>query len=331
MNIKRMSKLGVLICLLSFALYGQSAFAQMTEITDDEGSTIRFDKPFSRIISLYPAHTENLAFLGCDEEFIGIGRSDNYPASISDKNRFSYRDNTEKFLAARPDLILIRPMISRSVPELISKLRSAGITVVSLQPTNIDQMFDYWRLLGLLTGKTTEADKMVQQFTLALDQLEDSIPVPREERPRVYFEAIHSKMKTFAPDAISMFALETGGGLNIANDAVARNNSNIAPYGKERILAKANEIDIYLSQTGRMNRVSLTDIYNEPGFQLIKALQTNSVFLVDEELVSRPTMRLLTGISKIQSALYPVLRREQPDVASHEPLFTPQTQLQKWQ
>ncbi len=294
------------------------------ELTDDESQTITVTTPFSRIISLYPAHTENLAFMGCDTALIGVGESDNYPESISRKPLFSYRDNAEIFLAAQPDLILIRPMISRSQPELIEQLRASGITIISLQPTSIDQMFTYWQKLGQLCGQTEKAASMVEQFKDTIAELKANIPQQQSDRPLVYFEAIHDKMKTFSPTAISVFALTAGGGRNVADDAIGRNNSNIAPYGKERILSRADSIDIFLSQTGRMNRVTVDEIYNEPGFQLIKAIQNKSVFLIEEELVSRPTMRLLTGISKIQSFLYPRLQSSQQQVVRHELHQNPQ-------
>lgn len=280
-------------------------------ITDDDGFKVTFDKPFSRIISLYPAHTENLFYLGAESQLIGVGKNDNYPASISELDRYSYHDNTEKFLAAAPDLILIRPMISRSQPELMKKLRTSGITIVSLQPTSIDQMFDYWRKLGLLTGKEDESETMVEQFKRSESEIRSTLPGDPGSRPRVYFESIHSKMKTFAPSAIAIFALEAAGGWNIAQDAVGRNNSNIAPYGKERLLSHAGDIDIFLSQVGRMNRVEVQDINNEPGFSLIKAVQEGAVHLIEEELVSRPTMRLLIGIRKIQRLLHPSVNSQQ--------------------
>lgn len=279
--------------------------ARAQSLVDDEGREVFFEKPFTRIISLYPAHTENLASLGCDTELIGIGDSDNYPEKFSEKPRFSYRDNTEKFLAAKPDLLLIRPMISRSQPELIEKLQTTGITVVSLQPTSINQMFSYWEKLGALCGQSAQAENMVQEFKNEVAIQEALLPQREEDRPGVYFESIHNKMKTFDPDAITIFALKIGGGRNIATDASGRNDSNIAPYGKERLLSKAEEIDVFLSQVGRMNRVSLEDIYHEPGFQLIKAIRSQSVCLIEEDIVSRPTMRLIAGIRKIHSCLYP--------------------------
>jgi iron complex transport system substrate-binding protein len=314
----------LLSLLLTVATVALPASVLSFEITDDENQTVNFTAPFSRIISLYPAHTENLAYLGCDAELIGVGESDNFPEAISSKPQFSYRDNVEIFLAAKPDLILIRPMISRSQPELIEKLRASGITIISLQPTSITQIFSYWQKLGQLCGRTDAAELMAQQFQQTLAELKTNIPEQQSDRPLVYFEAIHNKMKTFAPTAISVFALTAGGGRNIADDAVGRNNSNIAPYGKERLLSHADSIDVFLSQTGRMNRVSVDEIYNEPGFQLIKAVQNKSVFLIEEELVSRPTMRLLTGISKIQSFLYPGLKPGLQRVVRHELSHKPQ-------
>lgn len=273
-------------------------------LTDDEGQTISFEHPYSRIISLYPAHTENLVSLQCQDKLIAVGPNDDYPEEILHLPRISYRDNTEKFLAAKPDLLLIRPMISRSQPELIAQLRDTGITIVSLQPTSAEEMFSYWQSLAKLCGKPDNAISMRKSFLREVKTVHALLP-PEEERPGVYFESIHHKMKTFAPSAISIYALENGGGRNVATDASGRNNSNIAPYGKERILAKGAQIDVFLSQVGRMNAISKQEIYTEPGFQLIKAVRNNAVCLVDEKIVSRPTMRLLSGIQHIYDCLYP--------------------------
>lgn len=300
-----------------------AAIAQAQTIVDDEGQSLNFTKPFSRIISLYPAHTENLAAMGCNEEMIGIGTGDDYPPEVAGKPRFSYRDNAEKFLAARPDLLLIRPMISRSQPQLIDKLRATGIQVVSLQPTSIEGMFAYWHTLGKICGQEERAAQMVKKFTETVDDLKKRLP-PEDKRPQVYFESIHAKMKTFDPQAITIFALTAGGGRNIATDATGRNDSNIAPYGKERLLAKAAAIDVFLSQVGRMNRIGRADIYHEPGFQLIKAVRNHAVCLIEEELVSRPTMRLLTGIEQIHSCLYKNAPAAAPQQARVNSTSTPE-------
>ncbi len=263
-------------------------------------------KTFHRIISLYPAHTENLAALGLTRELIGIAASDTYPPAILSKPRFSHHDNAEKFIAASPDLVLIRPMIAHSAPQLLEQLKGAGIMVVSLQPRSVDEMLQYWLELGRLTGKNETAGKMVSEFKNRLAETEKDVQkIQPEKRPRVYFESIHSRMKTFAPSSIAIFVLEQAGGINIAADAEARRSTNIAAYGKERILAHADEIDVFLAQKGRMNRISVAEISQEPGFQAIRAVHEGKIYLVDEQLVSRPTQRILEGIDKVRKILYP--------------------------
>jgi iron complex transport system substrate-binding protein len=259
---------------------------------------------YKRIISLYPAHTENLVALGLTEELIGIAASDTYPPEVLSKPRYSHRDNAEKFIAAAPDLVLVRPMIVHAVPELLKQLRGAGIKVISLQPRSVDEMYDYWMKLGKLAGRESKAKQMVLKFKQELTALEKDIEmIPFDDRPGVYFESIHSKMKTFAPTSIAIFVLEQAGGRNIATDAKARRDTNIAAYGKERILSHADEIDIFLAQQGRMNRVSVEQIVQESGFQAIKAVREGKIFLVDEQLVSRPTQRILEGIRVIKNIL----------------------------
>ena len=81
--------------------------------------------------------------------------------------------------------------------------------------------------------------------------------------------------------------------------------TNIAYYGKERILSRAGEIDVYLAQQGAMNQPSLELIRAEPGYDVIKAVKAGQVFIIDETIVARPTWRLLYGINTIGNLLYP--------------------------
>jgi iron complex transport system substrate-binding protein len=185
-------------------------------------------------------------------------------------------------------------------------LEKNGVRVISLQPTTAHELFTYWAALGTLTGREQQATAMIETFGKRLAAITASLQqIPQKKRKRVYFEAIHRQMKTFAPASIAMFVLESAGGINIAGDAIQMRETNIAAYGKERILAKADQIDLYLAQSGRMNPVSVSDIVKEPGFSVIKAVRDNQIFLVEEEMVSRPTLGLLDGIAFVRSLLYP--------------------------
>jgi len=273
-------------------------------IVDQAGRTLTVDNPFERIISLYGAHTENLFNLGLDNEIIGVSRHETYPPQALQKQVFSYRDDPEKFLAVHPDLVIIRPMIDRGYPQIVSMLEKNGITVISLQPGTVEDMYAYWNILGILSGKQQQALRMISQFKAAVSDFK-SLTDKKAAKKRVYFEAIHDKMKTFAPDSMAVFALETAGGINVATDAKPVRNTNIAYYGKEHILSRGREIDVYLAQSGAMNKPSIKLIMNEPGFNTIKAVADRQIYIIDEQIVSRPTMRLLNGIYHIGKILYP--------------------------
>jgi len=285
-----------IFCLLAV----DSVHAADTRVDED----VLARAPYGRIISLYGAHTENLLALGAADRLIGIDGQSTLLTGAGGKAVFSYHDDPERFLAARPDLVLIRPMIERGYPRLVQRLQRSRIQVVSVQPIHVDQLPAYWRLLGRLAGRETRADAMHGAFREAVadfKQLSGRVKTPK----RVYFEAIHSKMKTFTPRAMAIFALETAGGINVAADAPVRVNNNIAVYGKERLLSHAADIDVFLSQQGPMNRISVAAIMAEPGFSVIQAVKNGQVFLVDETVVSRPTLGLLQGIYRIGCLLYP--------------------------
>jgi cobalamin transport system substrate-binding protein len=283
---------------------GQVGKENPITVTDQSGRSIIVDKPYKRIISLYGAHTENLFSLGLDTEIIGVTRHESYPQRALMKPVFSYHDDLEKFLAARPDLVFVRPMIDRGYPQFVKGLEKSGIVVVSLQPATVNEMYAYWKILGALTGRQAQAIEMVTHFQDISEKFQSAASALKVKKT-VYFESIHSKMKTFSPDSMAIFVLEAAGGINVANDAKPVRKTNIAAYGKERILSRAKQIDVYLAQSGAMNRPTVSMIKNEPGFHAIKAVSTNQIFIIDEQIVSRPTLRMLKGIHEIGKILYP--------------------------
>jgi len=311
MKLKKFSRY-LVFCMIFPALVCQMAYAEPmaliseNQIQDCAGRLVLVEKPFSRIISLYPAHTENLYFLGMEKKIIGVSRGDDYPEGVEKKTRYSVHDGPEKFLAARPDLILIRPMIDHGYSQLIRTLEQFGITVVSLQPSDVDEMFIYWQILGCLTGKESQSQEMIEYFRKSADRIRSLVEgIDENKRKKVYFEAVHGKMKTFTPGSMPVFALKTAGGINVASGANSVRGTNIAYFGKERILSLADQIDVYLAQQGAMNNSTEEMIRNEPGFSVIKAVREGKIYLVDEKLVSRPTVRLISGMVRIGEILYP--------------------------
>jgi len=275
-------------------------------VVDDLGKEVRLKEPAKRIISLYPAHTENLFSLGLDDQIIGVSGSESYPPAALAKPSYSYREDAEKVIAARPDLVLVRTFIASNHPDFIKKLETAGIPVAVLYPENIDQFLLYLQKLGRLTGKEKKAGELVAEFNSRLKKIEEMVArVPQQDRKKVFFETTKD-ITTCTPDSNAAFVLEKAGAVNVAADAKAvKPGSTIASYGQERLLARARDIDVYIVQKGEMNKTREEEIYLRPGYQAIKAVRNHQVYLVDEAVVSRPTMRLLDGIAGIGRILYP--------------------------
>ncbi|MBP7518316.1 MAG: ABC transporter substrate-binding protein [Desulfobulbus sp.] len=259
--------------------------------------------PFQRIVSLWPAHTANLVELGLDREILAVSADDPLPGK---RPRIACDDDPARVVALKPDLVLIRPQISRDCPALVRALEQRNIRVLSLQPAKASQLFAYWEALGKLTGREREARTMIETFSRKLATITADVrQIPKEKRKRVYFEAAHRPLHTFAPASLAMFVLESAGGVNVAADAERLRETPLAAYGRERLLAKADQIDLYLAQSGRTNPVSVDDILREPGFKAIPAVRKRQIFLVDEELIAQPTMALIQTIGFVKSLLYP--------------------------
>jgi iron complex transport system substrate-binding protein len=273
-------------------------------VTDDEGNTVSFDKPFARIISLYSAHTENLFALGAGASLIGGHSTCDYPPAAKALPVFEYTGDPEYVIAAGPDLVLIRPFIRRHNPAYTGALEKAGIPVISLYPETFTDFDEYIRRLALLSG--TDAEQKLNEFHSGLQSIKDTASSIRN-RLTVFFETTERETRTTSPGSLPALAIEISGGVNIALDAKPVNPlSSIAPYGAEKLLSQAGNIDAYIIQTGAMNPAnSLEALRGRAGFSAIKAIRTGKVLFIDEKTVSSPVFRYLQGVKTIAHFLYP--------------------------
>ncbi|WP_094604488.1 Vitamin B12-binding protein [Sporomusa silvacetica DSM 10669] len=275
------------------------------KITDDLNQTIVLKQPAKRIISLYSAHTENLLALGLEAEIIGVSPAESDPAA-KNKPVFDYRADPEKVLAAEPDLVIIRPFIKQSHPDFVKTLEQANIKVVCLYPEKFEEFDSYIKKLAILTGKEQQADDKLAAFHAKLNQVAEHTAMSPIKK-QVYFEATATEYRTITPASMPGTVLKLAGGLNAAADAQPlKAASSIAAYGSERLLMKAEEIDIFLAQRGPMNPgVTPDSIKQRPGFDKIKAVQEGKVYIVDEGFVSSPTFRLAEGVEQLAKLIYP--------------------------
>lgn len=286
-----------------FIFITQLCFTSNIKIISESGKIVDLTKPHTRIISLYGAHTDVLVSIGAKENLIGVEKS----SSDLGIEVFSFKDSVEKFISAKPDLILVRPMIRDRFSGLIRSLNNANITVVTIKPTKFEEIDNYWITLGKLSGHENESVQYIKDFYIDLAELKnkaDSIPI--EKRKTVFFEARHKNNQTTSLEGIPSYILKVLNIENIAYDAVpTKKGSSVANFPKELLLSRGEKIDIYISQYGAMNRSTIDIIKKAAGYSAIRAVRENKIYIIDEYDVSRPTGGLLEGIKKIGHIVYP--------------------------
>lgn len=255
-----------------------------------------------RIISLYAAHTEVLLRLGARDAVIGVSRQETYDGPETEgwsPETFSFRDDVEKFLAAKPDIVLARPQHIAGGTRMKEALERTGVRVLAVQVTRAEDLYPYWRQLAALVGREAEAEEMIAAFESRVDKYRKA-STGRKNAPGVFIESVHREVKTFTPDSIPAWLVELAGGRNVAADAVAATPGVIiAEYGPERLLAKAGEVDLFLSQDGAMNRVPQEIIRERAIYRPLPAFKSGRVYKIPESVLARPTPSLLTGLEMI--------------------------------
>lgn len=275
-------------------------------LVDDLGTKIELKEPAKKIISLYSGHTVNLFSLGLNEEIIGVGRAETYPKEVLSKKAYDYKGDPEEIIKEKPDVVIMRTTITKTYPDYVKTLQNAGIQVVSLFPETFQDFDKYIERLGIITGKEKEAKAKLEEFHKELNVLKSNTEKIANKK-KVFLEVMGNDLKTAAKDSFAWSALTFAGGFNIAEDAAGdKSSGTIANFGAERLLAKSEEIEVYIAQKGG-NNPSVTEevIKKRPGFSKLKAIEDNKILIVDEKIVSSPTFRFIEGVIEIQKYLYP--------------------------
>jgi len=271
-------------------------------VKDATGEEITFKEAPKKIISISPAETESLFALGLDEQIVGVSDFDDYPTAATTKPKMGglYKPNEEAIIAAQPDLVLTG--ISMSV-EAAKHLRDLGITIFKTDPKSVDDVISNIEVFGQITDHQAEAKTVVNKMKQERDEVTEAVKsLTPEQKKKVYIE--FSLGWTVGSGEFLNELITLAGGVNVAADTVGWNEiseEKIINDNPDVILFSKNVVD-------DKTKKKLDEIIKaRSGWDQITAVKNNTIYGLEDNLVSRPGPRVTEGLKEIASAIYPEL------------------------
>ena len=260
-------------------------------ITDDAGREVTIATRPERIVSLAPANTEIVAELGALDRLVGVTTYCDYPAEVADIEKVGdfVGPNLEAIAALDPDVVLLTTGVQADV---VTQLEALGASVIAIDPTSLDEVYAAIEMVGAVIGETEEAADTVASMQLQIDDIGESV----EGAPVTCFlEIAQDPLFTAGPGTLLNDLIEHAGGENVVTEA------GYVAYSVEQLVQA--DPTVYLATKGSMSDPS--DITGRPGFDSLTAVTSERVYLLDDNLVSRPGPRVAEGILQIARALHP--------------------------
>ena len=264
-------------------------------LTDDDGVQVTIDAEPERIVTFAPSMTEIVFALGLGDRLVGVsGPFDDFPAQAKDIERvggageFGVDPNLENVVALEPDLFLT----IAGGEAWKEQLRGLGITVLTLNATDFDDLLADIRTVGIVTGAVQEADDLATEMAAQAEEVE----ALATERVTCFFEAYYPPLTTVGPNTFIYDLLERAGCDPVTADAT----SDYPEWSVDDLVADGPAVYLATFESAK----SPTQIAERPGFKGILAVANGNVVLLDSDLVTRPGPRVVQGLQEISAALF---------------------------
>ena len=264
--------------------------AEPIQLTDMTGREITLDAPATRIVALTAADCEILYAIGAGATLVGRGEYCDYPAEVSavPAVQSGMETNLEQIIALQPQVLIMSTMAQTE--EQVASLEAAGIKVVVSDAQNIEGVYTAISLIGALTGKSAEAqgviDGMKETFTALAARVSEL------EGKSVYFEVSPLQYGlwtagsgTFMDEIASMLGLK-----NIFADL-----SGWAEISEEQVLERNPDIIVTIAMYFGEGPKPVDEILSRTGWQDVTAVKNGDILNLANNELSRPGPRLAEG------------------------------------
>lgn len=273
---------------------GESRRALPSSHVDDFGATIEAGTVSApaRIASLNPATTELLFALGAGPRLVARTTWDVWPDSaraVADVGP-GLHPNVEAVLARHPDLVVLYASAENRLAA--SQLRAAGIRVIALRTDRLSDFARATREIGRAVGESARA-------TIVMDTMQRTLARVRAatrslHHPTVFWHVWDSPVYTIGAGSFLDELLTIAGGTNVYADR----REPSPQVSLEDVIRRDPRIIL----AGAAGKRSLTA---SPLWQGVRAVREGRVFVIDTNLVGRPSVRAGEAAASIARLLHP--------------------------
>jgi len=268
---------------------------------DGLGRTVTLDQPAQRIVSLAPSNTEILYSVGAGAQMVGRDEFSNYPAesaSLPTVGGSFGGYSSEAIVNLKPDLVLAAEI---NTPEQVKTLEDLGLTVYYLSnPIELEGMYENLKLVATMTGHAAEADQLVetlQERVAAVEAKLASVP----SKPSVFYELDSTDPNapyTTGPGTFMDLLIGMAGGTNAGGVL----SSPWAQISLEELIVQNPDLIVL----GDSNYgVSAESVAARAGWADLSAVKEGQVYPFNDDLVSRPTARMVDGLEELAKLIHP--------------------------
>ena len=264
-------------------------------VTDDDGFEVTIPEEPQRIVTFAPSMTEIVFALGLGDRLVGVsGPFDDFPEQAKDieqvggAGEFGVDPNLENVVALEPDLLLT----IAGGDAWKEQLRELGITVLTLNATDFDDLLADIRTVGTVTGAVQEAEDLAAEMAAQAEEVE----ALATERVTCFFEVYWGpSLTTVGPNTFIYDLLERAGCDPVTSEAT----SDYPAWSVDDLVADGPAVYLATFESAK----GPAQIARRPGFEGILAVANGDVVLLDSDLVTRPGPRVVLGLQEISAAL----------------------------
>lgn len=259
--------------------------AQAVTVPDDRGRELTLERPATRIVSLAPNLTELLFEAGAGERLIGAVAYSDFPDAAQRIPRIgeASRLNIEEILELKPDLVVAWKTGNNR--EDYEKLERLGLKVYVLEPDRIARIPNIIEDLGRLTGTEGAADAAADTFRTRYADLQRRYA--GRTSVRVFYQIWERPLMTINGAHFISDVLRQCGGENI--------------FASLPLLAPTVDIEAVIASDPQaiLINASAGDPDNWRRWPTVTAARLGNLFTIHDDLISRPTSRLLDGMEQL--------------------------------